>query len=445
MRSKSFLQKAFIITSVLFSLFILLPQVFPVQAKTEKSVYFVPVEKTVEQGLGAFIDRSIKEAEKIGASNIVFEMNTPGGAVDAALDIAQSLRNTDIPTTAFINKSALSAGAYLALNADKIVMVPHSTMGSAAIIDQTGNTAGKKAESMWFAEMKASAELNNRDPLYALAMADGSIDLPQYGAGKGHLLTLTAEQALEVGYTDKIVSTRGELLDYLGLSGATILQMEESFADKLARFITHPVVVPILLSIGSLGLVIELYSPGFGIPGIMGLSSLLLFFYGHMIAGLAGMESIILVIIGIVLIVLEFFVPGGIMGLIGVLSIITSLLLAAGNISHMIFSILIALLVTIIASVLLFKRFGYEKGIFRRIILFDSTSSEKGYVSNQNRSDLIGLEGTTVTPLRPSGTAVFNDERIDVVTEGGFISSNKKVKIIKTEGPRIVVRETNEI
>ncbi|KEF38136.1 membrane-bound serine protease (ClpP class) [Schinkia azotoformans MEV2011] len=441
MRSKTFIQKAIIITFALFTLFILLPQVFPVQAKSEKIVYFVPVEKTVEQGLGAFLNRSIEEAEKIGASHIVFELNTPGGVVDAALDIAKSLRETEIPTTAFINKSALSAGAYLALNADQIVMVPHSTMGAAGIIDQQGNTAGKKAESMWLAEMKASAELNNRDPIYALAMADENVEIPKFGVKKGEFLTLTAEQAIEVGYAEKIVSTRAELLDYLELSGATIQQMEESFAEKLARFITNPIVVPILLSIGSLGLVIELYSPGFGVPGIMGLSSLLLFFYGHMIAGLAGMESIILVIIGIILIVLEFFVPGGIMGLLGVLSIITSLLLAAENISHMIFSILIAILVTIIASVILFRRFGYEKGIFKRIILFDSTSSEQGYVSNQNRLDLIGLEGTTVTPLRPSGTAVFNDERVDVVTEGSFISSNIKVKIIKVEGSRIVVRE----
>lgn len=441
MRSTSFLHKFLAFSSLVFILLILLLHVPPAQAQTEKIVYFVPVEKTVEQGLGAFLERSISEAEKMGASHIVFEMNTPGGAVDAATDIAKHIRETEIPTTAFINKSALSAGAYLALNADQIVMVPHSTMGSAAIIDGQGNTAGKKAESFWLAEMRASAELNNRDPIYALAMADEDIDLPEYGAEKGKLLTLTAEQALQVGYAEKIVSTRAELLDYLGLSGAKVVQMEASFAEKLARFITHPVVVPILLSLGSLGLVMELYSPGFGIPGIMGLTSLLLFFYGHMIAGLAGMESIILLGIGIVLIVLEFFVPGGIMGGIGVLSIIISLLLAADNIGHMIFSILIALLVTIIASVILFKRFGYEKGIFRHIILFDSTSSDKGYVSNVTRSDLIGLEGITVTPLHPSGTAVFNNERFDVVTEGGFINNNKKVKIIKAEGPRIIVRE----
>lgn len=438
---KLYKNKLFAITSLFFFLLILLSQVISVQAKSNEIVYFIPVEKTVEQGLGAFLERSIQEAESIGASRIVLEMNTPGGAVDAAMDIAKSLRETEIPTTAFINKSALSAGAYLALNADEIVMVPHSTMGAAGIIDAKGNTAGKKAESMWLAEMKASAELNHRDPIYAMAMADETIDLPKYGAGKGRFLTLTAEQALEVGYAEKIVNTRSELLDYLGLPDATIKQMEESFAEKLARFITNPIVVPILLTIGSLGLVIELYTPGFGFPGIMGLSSLLLFFYGHMIAGFAGMESIILVIVGIVLIILEFFVPGGIMGILGVVSIIASLLLAANNIEHMIYSILIALVVTIIAMVILFRRFGYEKGIFRRVILFDSTSSEKGYVSNLTRSDLIGMEGITITPLRPSGTAVFNDERLDVITEGSFINSNKKVEIIKAEGSRIIVRE----
>ncbi|WP_407926105.1 NfeD family protein [Calidifontibacillus erzurumensis] len=422
-------------------LFLFLLQTMIVNAQTEKIVYFIPVEKTVEQGLGAFLDRSIAEAEKANASQIVLEINTPGGAVDAAMDIANSLRNTDIPTTAFINKTALSAGAYLALNADQIVMVPHSTIGSAAIIDLEGNTAGKKAESAWLAEMKASAERNNRDPIYAMAMVDADIDLPEYGAKKGDLLTLTAEDALKVGYAEKIVNTRSELLDYLGLSGATIVEMNESFAEKVARFITHPVVIPILLSIGSLGLVMELYTPGFGIPGTMGLISLLLFFYGHMIAGLAGMESIILVVIGFILLVLEFFVPGGILGLIGVLAIIGSLLLAANDISHMIFSILIALVVTIVASVILFKRFGYEKGIFRRIILFDSTSSDKGYVATTTRSELVGQEGISETPLRPSGVAIFNGERIDVVTEGGFINANKKVKIIKVEGPKIVVRE----
>ncbi|WP_102346732.1 NfeD family protein [Bacillus sp. Marseille-P3661] len=432
-----YIRRSFFYIAIMYFILIMAPA----QASTNQIVYFVPVEKTVEQGLGAFLNRSIEEAEKVGASHIVFEMDTPGGAVDAATDIAKHLRETDIPTTAFINKKALSAGAYLALNADNIVMVPHSTMGSAAIIDLEGNTAGKKAESFWFAEMRAAAELNGRDPKYALAMADDTVDLPEFGAGKGELLTLTAEQAIEVGYADAIVNTRAELLKHLNLEGAAIKQMEISFAEKLARFITNPVVIPILLSIGSLGLVMELYTPGFGVPGIMGASALILFFYGHMVAGLAGMESIILLVIGVLLIILELFVPGGIMGLFGVGAVVTSLILATDNIGYMIFSILIAILVTIIGSVILFKVFGYEKGIFRHIILSDSTSSEKGYISNLTRAELVGLEGKTVTPLRPSGTALFNDERIDVVTEGGFVENGKVVKIVKAEGSRVIVRE----
>ena len=77
------------------------------------------------------------------------------------------------------------------------------------------------------------------------------------------------------------------------------------------------------------------------------------------------------------------------------------------------------------------------------MILFDSARKEDGYVSNVNRTDLLGVEGITLTILRPSGTAIINDERIDVVSEGGFIPKNTKVKVVKVEGARIVVRESN--
>lgn len=83
--------------------------------------------------------------------------------------------------------------------------------------------------------------------------------------------------------------------------------------------------------------------------------------------------------------------------------------------------------------------------LFKRIILTDSTSTEKGYVSNKNRLELIGVEGMTLTALRPSGTVLIDDERIDVVSEGAFIPKDRKVRIIKTEGSRIVVREVSNL
>lgn len=418
----------------------------PYSAEAKKQiVYVVPIEETVEKGLLAFLERAVEEAEEAGAEAIIFDVNTPGGAVDAAGGIGKLLTGTQLKTIAFVNKQALSAGAYISLNTDEIYMVPGSTMGSAAIIDQEGNTAGKKAESYWFAAMKSAAVESGRDPIYAQAMADESIDLPKYGAGKGKLLTLTAEQALEVGYSEGTVKNLDDLLDRLGYENADIRDVHETFAEKLARFLTHPVVIPILLTIGSLGLVLELYSPGFGLPGLAGLSSLLLFFYGHMVAGLAGFESLILFALGIGLILLEFFVPGGIAGAVGFLAVIASFFIASDNIVHMGISLLIALSASIILSILMIKVFGKRMKLFKRIILTDSTSTEKGYVSNKNRLELIGVEGVTLTPLRPSGTILVDDERIDVVSEGAFIPKDRKVRVVKTEGARIVVREVSSL
>ncbi|MCP1159834.1 NfeD family protein [Bacillus infantis] len=421
---------------------ILLIMLIPEKGNADNEVvYVVPIEETVEKGLYAFLNRAVSTAEENGGSAIIFEMDTPGGAVDAAGKIGKLLAETELKTVSFVNNQALSAGAYISLNMDEIYMVPGAVMGSAAIIDQSGNTAGKKAESYWLSAMKSAANQSGRDPEIALAMADESVDLPEYGAPKGKLLTLTSEQAEQAGYSEGTVSSLDELLDTLGYSGAEIRSLDESFAEKIARFITHPVVVPILLSVGSLGLVLELYSPGFGIPGSMGLAALLLFFYGHMVAGLAGYESIVLFLVGLGLIILEFFLPGGIAGAIGLVSVVGSLFLATDNVVHTAVSILIAIGISILVSILMIKVFGKKMKFFRKIILSDSTSTEKGYISNKTRAELIGLEGYALTALRPAGTAVLEDERIDVVSEGGFIQKGARLRVVKAEGSRIVVRE----
>lgn len=406
-----------------------------------KLVYIIPIEKDVERGLEAFLNRSTSEAEEAGANHIIFEINTPGGRVDSAGEIATLLQSLEIPTTSFVVNQALSAGSYIALNTDMIYMRPQATMGASGVITGDGNAADQKAQSAWIAAMKGAAESKGRDPLYAMAMADDDIDLPEYGAEKGKFLTLDATSALEVNYAEGIVNNREELLFELGLSNAKIIDMETTFAEEVARFVTNPVVIPILLSVASLGLIVELYSPGFGVAGTMGLIALGLFFYGHIIAGLAGMEAIILLILGIVLIIAEFFVPGGILGVLGVGAILGSLFMSGYDIGHMALSIAIALIVAIAAAVILFRRVGLDKGIFRHIILKDRTTTDLGYVSSQTKSELVGQEGVTVTPLRPSGTVLLNDVRIDVVSEGGFIEQNKRVKVVQAEGVRIVVRE----
>lgn len=408
-------------------------------ANTDK-VYIVPLQNEVEKGLSNFLKRAIATAEKDGAEAIIFDINTPGGAVDAADEIGETFANTKLKTIAFVNNRALSAGAFISLNADEIYMVPGATMGAAAVITSDGNAADKKAQSYWLANMQKAAESSGRDPLYAKAMADEDIDLPEYGAEKGELLTLTANQSVKVGYSEGTVENQKELLKTLGYEKAELIQFGESFADKVARFLTNPIVIPILLSIGTIGLVVELYSPGFGLPGFAGITSLLLFFYGHMVSGLAGYEPLILFIVGIAFLLLELFLPGGIVGIIGFMAIIASFFLAAGDVEHMAIAILIALIAGFIASVILIKVFGKKMTAFNRIILTDSTNTESGYVSNINRHDLVGKVGVLVTDLRPSGTLSLEGERIDVVSEGSFVTKGTHVKVIKTEGSRIVVR-----
>jgi membrane-bound ClpP family serine protease len=212
----------------------------------------------------------------------------------------------------------------------------------------------------------------------------------------------------------------------------------------MIEFLTNPIVVTVLLSIAGIGIVMELFSPKFGVPGSIGMAALLLFFYGHVQAGFAGMGTIILFVAGIILIFLELFLPGAIAGTLGLAALIFSLFLAGENTMQMGVSIIIALLLSISVFFLAIKVFNKKLILFNKMVLSDSARKEDGYVSNPNRTDLLGSEGIALTILRPAGTAIFNGERVDVVSEGGFIDQNAKIKVLKVEGARIVVREVKE-
>ncbi|WP_339250631.1 nodulation protein NfeD [Sporosarcina sp. FSL W8-0480] len=433
-----------------FILFILFLTIFSIPfAQTSASgdkVYHVKIDDAVEKGLYAYLKRSFKEAEDAGAKTIILEIDTLGGHTDAAGQIGQLMDNSDLEIIAYINYRAISAGALIALYSDKIYMSPNGVIGSSGVITADGNAANEKAQSMWKAEMINAAESKGRNSEFALAMADADFEMPKYRAGKGEFLTLTAKEAAdpEVKYSDGTVSSFNELLKVTRLSDAEIISTKVSFAEGIARFITHPIVVPILLSIAGLGLVVELYSPGFGVPGTMAISSLALFFFGHLIAGLAGYETLILFGIGVILIILEIFLPGGIAGTLGAIAVVVSIILAGGNPMYMAYSVLVAIAVAVIGMVIIMKFFGKRLHLLNKMVLMDATDTESGYVSNVNRTELLGKKAKTITPLRPAGTIDLDGERIDVVSQGSYIDKGKHVIIVKVEGSRIVVRESEE-
>lgn len=412
----------------------------PFSAKANSnSVYVIPIHETVESGMYQFLKGAVNEAEESGAKAIIFHMHTPGGELQAAINIGKLISNTTIPTYVLVDNMAISAGAYIALNTDEIYMTPGSTMGAATAITQDGNAADSKTQSFWLEAMAQAAIASGKDPIYAKAMVDPTIEIPAINLDSNHLLTLGTTSALEVGYSSGTVANLDALLTKLGLENETIVHKEEGFAVQLARLITNPYVVPILLSIASIGLIVELYSPGFGLPGLAGITSLMLFFYGHLIVGLAGYESIILFVVGIILIMLELFIPGGILGFLGLGSIVISLLMAGGNLAHMSLSITIAFLLSGLVIIIMTKVIGKNMKFFKKIILTDATTTEQGYVSNEDRMDLIGQTGITLTQMRPAGVALINGERLDVVSVGDFIEKDVKVKVVQVEGSRIVI------
>jgi membrane-bound serine protease (ClpP class) len=413
----------------------------PVHSASSEPVYVIPVHQTIEQGLESFLGRAFEEAESAAAKAVILDIDTFGGSVSAAVGIGQLIQNSPIPVTAFIQGNAASAGAYIALNADQIVMTPGSSMGAAAVRNLQGKEVDPKITSYWSSKMAAAAELNGRNPEIAQAMVDPKVTIPGLKEDNDRPLTLTASEAKEVGYAEEIKSTMDEVLKFMGMAEQPIIYVKLSPSEQLARWITNPYIVPFLLIFGLGGIVFELLAPGFGFPGIIGLTSLGLFFFGHYVAGFAGIEHIFLFIAGIILMVIELFAPGfGIFGILGIGSLTVGIVLASYNTMYGLMSLGIAFLVSIGLAFIIVKYFGH-RGTWNRLILRDELKTEQGYVSSHSKTELVGKKGSTVTPLRPSGTVMIDGERVDAVTEGGFILSQKEIVVVKVEGNRVVVRE----
>lgn len=418
------------------------------QERLGGGVVRVPVHGVIELGLAPFIERSIQLAEEAGAAAIVLDIETPGGRVDAAQRIVRALQNTKIPTYAFVNLHAFSAGALIALATDGIYMRKGSVIGAATPITGAGEKAPEKIVSAMRSEMRALAQARGLDPRVAEGMVDESLDIPGIKP-KGQLLTLTDQEAIRLGYA-RPAEDWNAVKAALALGGRPEEEMEVNWAENVVRFFTHPMVAPLLLSIGFLGLMMEFKMPGFGLPGAAGLICLGLFFGSHYLVGLAGIEEILLPALGIVLIVIEaFVVPGfGLFGIGGILSIMASIYLSlVSSLSTQAdFSTAAAILSVVVIVVLVAAwavvRTLPRSGRFSKsgLMLGDATSKETGYISATVRDELVGIMGVALTDLRPSGAAQFGEERLDVVADSEFITAGTPVKVVRSEGYRHIVK-----
>lgn len=435
---------------LLCCLTVLAPIASAVQAQDaaveEHPVYVIPVSEMVDEGMLSFLQRAFAQAHQDNAQYIILDINTLGGLLTVALDIGALIQQSQIPTIAFINGQAASAGAYIALSADQIVMIPGSSFGAAAIVDQTGaEVESAKDVSYWVSQLQSAAEANGRNPTIAAGMADKNVvvELPEINQtfGEGTIVSLTAEQAVQVGYSEQTVRTLNDVLQFIGAENAPIVEADLSVAESISRFVTNPVVKTILLLIGIAGVAIEIFVPGFGLPGIIGLLGFGLYFFGHYIAGFAGLESIGLFIVGVILLLLEVVLPGvGFFAIAGSLALFSGIVLASYDTGSGLRALGIAFLLAIVVVAIVVRIFKH-RGVWNKFILQDSMTTELGYSSSKAQGHLLGQTGEALTTLRPSGTAQIGEEKVDVVADGNYIDRGKPIKVVKIEGTRVVVTE----
>jgi len=432
-------------------------------------VYTIPIRGMIEPALLYVIRRGVREAEAADARAIVFVMDTPGGTVDAAGEIVRTITGLDVPSYAFVENQAFSAGAIIALATKHIYMAPGSIIGDAMPILSTpfggvqemSEDLKEKSVAAVAAIIRTAAEAGGHDKELAEKMVRRELE---YKVGDevispaGQLLTLTnVEAEREVGDPPRPLLSSGTVADLeamlreVGLGNAAVRSLEITSAERVARFIAA--LAPLFLIGGLLGIYIEIKTPGFGLPGILGIISLAIFFWGHHIAGLAGMEELLIFALGALLLAAELFVlPGfGAVGLIGIALILWALLGAMiqrypggpwmpawQQVQFPLLKLSLALIGTAAIGALI-ARLLPSSPVFRRLVLSQATRRSEGFAASEDTRSLVGRTGRALTPLRPAGTAEFGEQRIDVVTSGEYIGAGSDVRVVESHGNRIVV------
>jgi membrane-bound serine protease (ClpP class) len=428
-----------------------------IEAPRGAEVVHLDIEGTIDLGLAAHVRRALEQHPH--AAVILLEINTLGGRVDAAIQIRDALLGSKVKTIAFIHPRAISAGALIALATDVIAVSKGASIGAATPIQIEGDEAtavDEKMVSYFRAEMRSTAEAKDRRGDVAEAMVDASVVIEGVDDSKDKLVTLDSEAALELGIADLKADAVDDVLKATGLAAQPRTSIAQNWAEKLVRFLTDPIVSGLLMSLGTLGILIELYTPGYGLPGALGVLCLCLFFGGHLLVNLAGVEEIILFVVGLGLLIAEvFFIPGfGVAGVTGIVCIVAALLLtlvglpldvalSTGAWAEPLTRVMGALIVTTILMVIA-ARYLPRTLHGRRLVLGAATDREGGFVSAPEPSRLLHAEGVADTDLRPVGVGRFGDERVDVVSEGVLIARGTRLRVVQVEGARVVVRAVDE-
>lgn len=441
---------------------------FDIIAQDSKPIiYRINIMENIGSNTWIYLRNGLHEAQLKNADAVLLDMNTYGGGVLEADSMRTAILNSKVPVYVFIDVNAASAGALIAIACDSIYMKNSSSIGAATVVDGgTGAKAPDKYQSYMRGIMRATAEshgkitiiengdtisLWRRDPTIAEAMVDERIVIPGY-ADSTQILTLTASQAIELGYCEGIAESVHEVIvSQLGYNDYILETYNPTLYDKIKGFLTNGVVQAFLIMFIIGGIYFELQSPGVGFPSAAALTAAILYFTPLYLTGYAQNWEVLLFVLGLIFIVFEIFVvPGfGVTGILGIVLILASLILAlVGNINfnfeglpaREIFRAFITVLggmgMGIILIIYLMSRIG-KKGIFMNVALH---ADQEGYVSvPMEPKSIVGKTGFAATVLRPSGKVNIDGEYYDAISLRGMIEKGDEIEVKRYENFQLYV------
>ena len=469
------------------------------QAAAEKKVYVVPVREDIMPPILYVIRRGVKEAMAAEADCLILDMETNGGRVDITEEIFDIIGKFPGLTVTYVNKDAYSAGAFIAVATEKIYMAPQSVIGAAApiMMSPTGgvsempSTMEVKMNSAIRAKIRTQAEKNGYAKDVIEAMVDKTKKLERDSkvlCAEGDILTLTNLEA-EAKYGEAktpllssgtVEATEEELakgfdsidalIKKLGYAGAQRIDVQPLGAEQLGTWINA--ISPLLLLIGIIGLYIEFKTPGFGVFGAIGIASLVVYFFGGYVSGLAGIEWVGVFVLGVVLVAVElFWLPGTlIIGVVGVVCMLVALVMGMTDIypdmpwfptgegggegvpqvegidfalpdfSKPIRDLTIAFVLSIPVIWALAKYLPHT-AFFANFASEAASGVESVAALAAEVESRLGQVGEATTPLHPGGKAMFGDDMCTVVTQGEMIALGAQVKVIGHRGSDLLVIE----
>lgn len=422
------------------------------QEKRKFTVFQLDIKEEIAPGIARQTSKTLEESRQQKADLVLIHMNTYGGLLDAADSIRTAILNHPIPVIVFIDNNAASAGALISIACDSIYMRKGGNIGAATVVNQEAEALPDKYQSYMRSMMRSTAEATGRDPRIAEAMVDPRVSIPGVN-DSGKVLTLTASEAIPLGYCNAMAEDVTEVLALYGLSEYKLVRFEPSWTDKLIGWLIHPAVSGILILLMLGGLYYELQQPGIGFHLAIAVAAAVLYFAPLYIEGLAANWEILIAFLGLALLGVELFLlPGfGVAGIAGITLLIfglfTSLLRNDGLDFSAVSGLSIATSLAIVMSgmagalmlFLLASRILSESPLFKKLVLQTEMSSQEGYRSVSTLPE-VGSRGITATLLRPSGKVRIDEMLYSASSESGYLESGMEVEVINIVGGTLIVR-----